>query len=191
MCATPMNMREHFFSADRMIDVLTLASSMQSLDVSSDSSISAAESLKKQAKTFIREITAAHKELKAPLLERTRAMDELRNTLIAPLKEGIESLNAAIEAERRARCANAANSVSEFTRSTEADPDGVPDMSHLAAIARPVEGVKTRKHLAITIEDLSKIPLEFLVPDMKAIEKAIREGRSIPGVRSAWEDRVV
>ena len=33
------------------------------------------------------------------------------------------------------------------------------------------------------IDDKSKLPLEFLLPDMVAINRAIREGREIPGVR--------
>lgn len=47
-----------------------------------------------------------------------------------------------------------------------------------------VEGVILRKSYEIRIVELADVPRAYLVPDMKAIRKAVKAGKSIPGVVS-------
>jgi hypothetical protein len=45
-----------------------------------------------------------------------------------------------------------------------------------------------RKHTNITIVDKTKIPIEYLEPNMTAIRDALKAGKEVPGVKTTEED---
>jgi hypothetical protein len=175
--------------------LLSIKDMQKKLDETFDPIIQAAHKAHRaaidQKKKFAEPLAAAEKVLKNRIAtfleaeEEKRKAEEDRLRLIAEKAEEERRLQEAIQAE-------ADGDLDEAAAILDDEPAFVPP----PFVPKTVEtggGISMRKTWKFTIEDASKIPREYLTPDMVKIGgvvRALREAAKIPGVRIYAEDSI-
>lgn len=156
-----------------------------------------AATLLTRGRTRLAELETMRKDLKAPVLESGRRIDAFFAETSGPIKLVVDHVSKLISeyrtreherAERQRREEQAR--LDEMRRQEierqralaehiEAEPEELVPAVRVAAVTP--EAVTTsagtmhdRRDLVVTIEDPSRLPREYLVPDQRAIEKAAR-----------------
>lgn len=156
---------------------------------------------------------------KAPHLEAARAVDARWKPVLTTLDTAAESIANKIRAFRREMERRAAEEQARLRAEQEkerlrlarqaekAEARGLTDTADALireaetmqpaivqpAVPRHVPGLQTAERWTFVIEDESKLPREYLIPDQQAIRRTVQamKGRTaIPGVRVYREDQI-
>lgn len=181
--------------------------SAESLQIETDDDLTRAVEMAAQAKKVNNRINEMRKAVTGPAFQYKKGVEALCKTFTDPLSRVEASVKRKIgtyhhqqELERRKREARAREAARKAQEriDEEAKAAGV-DAPQITIPAEPeqVTPVRTgagsahfREDWKFEIEDKSKLPEEFLQPDMSAIRKAVSSGqRVIAGVK-IWSEKV-
>jgi len=190
-------------------DALELADQIKAVQVVDNAAAAKITELLTLAATKQREVEQHRRSITDPLKKRAKEIEDA----VRPLVEALGALITAgkskviswqraererVEAERRERERQEAEAISQ-ARAQAAETGGPVAVANVPPpVAEAPRGVKTDYGSAqvkalwrFEVEDASKVPPEFMEPNLKAIGAAVRAGvRSIPGVR-IYEDATV
>lgn len=175
------------------------------LIISSDRDLDQAAELLKGAKRIFRALEEKRKDLKAPILEAGRRVDQMFEPILGPLKQVEIVIKAAIgkfELAREAEAARRQREAEELARArlaaaaTElgADPSEVVQTVVVAPsfATPPPLGISTRDRWVYDVVQLAAVPSQFVQVNDVAVRQAIADGvREIPGLSIRAEKTVV
>ena len=182
--------------------IIALADKCDNFIITSDESLSDAESLAKDAKKIEKAIEEKRVEITKPILDRKKEIDDFAKNLIVDLTAGIKSLRERIlkyKQEQEAKRAEELKRLEEERKRKEEElkqqmqadqPIDQKDIQELQEIkqqqAQTISAPASKgisKVWTYDIIDENAIPREFLCPDEKKIKEAVKNGvREIPGV---------
>ena len=166
------------------------------LSITNDSELAFATKALSGIKSFLKEVTAKEKEITKPLNE---ALKNAR-ALFAPFKDSAKEAETLVkkkmivyqnELEKKRREAEEKEAAKVEKGSIKPETA----VRHLEEVAKPETHVKEgsasvtfKKVKDFEVEDVSKLPVEYLLANEVAIRKAMREGVELEGVRYFEKD---
>ena len=190
---------------DQVKMIVTMCRSMQ---VTNDEENAKAAEVIGEVKTLLKRIETQRKKIVKPFNSFVKMVNTFSKTFTGPLTDAEKHLRNIIgryafhqEQQRRAREAELRRKMAEEQRRLEEEakkagfqPVKLPDM-HIPArtgtTRTEASTVSTKMKWAYMVTDKSKLPVEYILPDDKAIKRAISAGvRDIPGVK-IFEEPVV
>lgn len=194
-------------------EVAELVAMAEGVAVTDGASKASAEALAKELAKLGKQIEAKRTELKAPALAYERAVDAAAKEACARIKPSIDHVGQVVMAfefeERQRHAAEQRKREAEARRLQEEEdararaaaafmPADTPVAETLPArvavpLAAPPEKssvFRTRTDITVEIVDVSQIPREFMVPDLKKLEAVGKAGVQVAGVRFITEQVV-
>jgi len=137
------------------------------------------------------EITERKEEITKPLnaaLKSARALfkplEEDLTVAISMVRRRMADYHSEKEQERKDKLEKIAAREKKGTIKTETALRKVGELEETKTQVNTEEGaVKYAKVKDYVVEDESKLPRKYLVPDMKAIKAALKEGKKVPGAK--------
>ena len=167
----------------------------QEFKVATQEQYDMASDLIKQANTTINIVEAKRKKYTVPLDEMKKAIMDKKNAIVKPLEAFIDTLKAQMTSFYRAEQLR----IVEEQKRIDAEALAQAQAEHKSEVVVPVlEVAKTqrtgfststmKKIWKFEVEDITKVPAGYLLPNEVAIRSAIKDGaRSIPGLK-IYED---
>ncbi len=145
-----------------------------------------------ELKTRIKELVKERDELLAPLKAEVKAAQEVMDPAIKFLQEAEALMKVALSDFDKERARKAQLALKEAAAAGFAG-DTSKSIALLDTVtATPnVQGVSFRTDLDFIVEDLAKVPVEFLTLNRSAVMKALREGKAVPGIKATDKKTMV
>lgn len=176
-----------------------------------------ADGVNGEIRKLARELEKNRTEVKAPILELGRAVDEACRGLASSLQDSANRLGREVlrfeKAEReKAEKAERERREKEAELQREADakaaaeaevadlfedapaPEPAPRVELVAPKAAPApksKSVSTRRVSTVVVDDFSKIPRAYLVADLPMIKRALSAGTDVPGCHLDTKETLV
>lgn len=170
----------------------------ESLKIVDEKSMEEAVELLSKANKGLDLITEEKEKVTKPLNEALKAerarwkpMETVLESAVSILRKGISAYQT--EAKRKAdlETAKLAERVGEGKGKLKAET-AIRKMGEIegpqAKVATASGSLKFRTEKKFEVVDMSKLPIEYLLPDEPAIRKAMKEGTELPGVRYYTEE---
>lgn len=170
----------------------------EALKITDEKSMEEAVELLSKANKGLDLITAEKEKITKPLNEALKAergrwkpMETVLESAVSILRKGISAYQT--EAKRKAdeETARLAERVGEGKGKLKAET-AIRKMGEIdtpaARVATTSGSLKFRTEKKFEVEDMSKLPLEYHLPDETAIRKAMKEGTELAGVRYYTEE---
>ena len=184
-------------------NVLNYAQTAQNYVVTRENLDSAIE-LAKYGAQMSKMVDTKRTEIKAPVLNAGREIDRIAKILSEPLSDGLLRLKGGIgrvqkeiEAENFAKLKAAEEERRRLEQLAAAKVIKEEEMKDLVAVHKEIseasEKPKNVQHYwTFSVEDPTLIPMAYMIPNMQAIQNAVRQGvREIPGIKIYQDSRVV
>jgi hypothetical protein len=171
-------------------EINSMATTLQGVVIKDDKQFSEVVEYGSSLKKYAKQLKESKEKVTKPMNEALKAVRDMYRPLEDRLKDmeieikkslGAYNERVRIEADKKA----AKIKEREEKGTLKAETAAVK----LSEIELPDTTVKTESGAKVTektikkyvVEDESKLPREFLMPDMKKIEMALKEGRTVPG----------
>lgn len=164
-----------------------------SLTISTPDDLTAATELLSQVNTILDQMTADKETLTAPL---TEALKEIRaryapiELVLKPLKDAIRLKMASYQQKAIETAKAAEQAIIDRIGAGKGYLKPQTAISKLAEIEKPETKLATasgslsfKPTPTWEIEDMSLVPLDYLVPDEKKINSAMKNKKKVPGIR--------
>lgn len=157
---------------------------VSNLSIKSKKDYDAAGHLVKQLKELRAHAEAKKRTILDPLNEAAKATREL----FKPFEESVSLIESDTKAKMISWSDKQDTKREVLEERFEQGSIGVVALANkLQDVRTASEFAETRKQKEIVIEDESKIPREYMVPDMRKIKEALKTGKKIPGVKEQYK----